>query len=175
MNDDANREVGNIPGARLATGQAGASAEPSRTAFMHSRSRGVWRDTPVFTKRRASRGHPYARATVLVWNELDSVGRVRAEYRCHAKAGLIGSGLSALLVAKKQGGGARFPPRRAAAGRSSISPARCTPSMRVSARGVDMGSPSLLARASSHACSDFCSPAARTTPTRPPRRGRALL
>lgn len=65
---------------------AGASAEPSRTAFIHSRSRGVWRGTPVFTKRRASRGHSYARATALVWNELDSVGRVRAEYRCDAQS-----------------------------------------------------------------------------------------
>jgi hypothetical protein len=33
-------------------------------------------------------------------NDLDSVGDVRAEYRCHGKASLTGRGLSALLVAK---------------------------------------------------------------------------
>jgi transposase len=55
------------------------------------------------------------------------------------------------------------------AARSFASPARCMPSTRASARGVGMGSPSWRARASSHACSGSCSPAARTTPTSSPR------
>ena len=43
----------------------------------------------------------------LVWNDLDSVSRVRAEYRCHGKAGLRGSGPSALLLAKSMSGAGR--------------------------------------------------------------------
>ena len=64
----------------------------------------------------------------------------------------------------------RAPHRRAGRwsrrpGRSFASPARCTPSISASAPGVDTGSPSSPARASSHACSGSCSPAVRTTPT----------
>jgi hypothetical protein len=37
---------------------------------------------------------------LMLWNDLDSVGDVLAEYRCHGKASLMGSGLSPLLIAK---------------------------------------------------------------------------
>ena len=64
----------------------------------------------------------------------------------------------------------RAPHRRAGRwsrrrGRSFASPARCTPFISASAPGVDTGSPSSPARESSHACSGFCSPAVRPTPT----------
>jgi transposase len=54
-------------------------------------------------------------------------------------------------------------------GRSSSSPARCTPSTSASACGADTRSPSSPARASSPCCSGVCSLAARTTPTSSPR------
>jgi hypothetical protein len=53
--------------------------------------------------KRNPREPPTRPIRALVWNDLDSVSRVRGEYRCHSKAGLIGSGPSALLLAKDRG------------------------------------------------------------------------